>query len=84
MYMHKITVMKCFLKPFPRTTLRQPKHEEEKPPKKVLRPCAPRHWDQLAAPKAVKKGSKKGSKRGPKRGPKQGQGKKKREKDEVQ
>jgi hypothetical protein len=34
----------------------QAKLEEEKPPKKVLMPCAPRHWEQQGVPKAAKKG----------------------------
>ena len=35
---------------------KQAKLKEERPPKKVLKPCATRHWEQQAAPKTVKKG----------------------------
>ncbi len=37
--------------------------QEEKPPKKELKPCAKRHWELSAEPKTIKKAIKKSKKR---------------------
>ena len=37
--------------------------QEEKPPKKELKPCAKRHWDLSTEPKTIKKAIKKSKKR---------------------